>query len=73
MSQIMSLIMSLATGSVPAFEAPVLLAMVCTGVIGRFVSAKLYRKLSAKTTDKLFSGLLVIIFLICCYNAVKWM
>ena len=73
MSQVMSLIVSLATGSVPAFEVPVLLAMVAAGAIGGFVSAKLHRKLSAETTDKLFSGLLVVIFLICCYNAIKWM
>ena len=73
MSQVMSLIVSLATGSVPAFEAPVLVAMVAAGAIGGFVSAKLHRKLSAETTDKLFSGLLVVIFLICCYNAIKWM
>ena len=73
MSQTMSLIMSLVTGSVPAFEVPVLLAMVCAGAIGGFVSTKLHRKLSAETTDKLFSGLLVVIFLICCYNAIKWM
>jgi len=47
--------------------------MVCVGAIGGFVSAKLHRKLSGETTDKLFSGLLVVIFLICCYNAAKWM
>lgn len=73
MSQTMSLVMSLATGSVPAFEVPVLLAMVFAGAIGGFVSAKLHKKLSAETTDKLFSALLVVIFLICCYNAAKWM
>lgn len=73
MSQTMSLIVSIATNSVPVFEAPVLLAMVCAGAIGGFVSAKLHRRLSAETTDKLFSGLLIVIFLICCYNAVKWM
>ena len=72
-SQIMSLGMSVVTGSIPAFELPVLLGMVCAGAIGGFVSARLHRKLSGETTDKLFSGLLVVIFLICCYNAVKWM
>ena len=46
---------------------------VAAGAIGGFVSAKLHRKLSAGTTDKLFSGLLVVIFLIGCYNAIKWM
>ena len=72
-SQMTSLTVSLVTGSVPVFEVPMLLGMVCAGAIGGFVSAKLHRKLSAETTDKLFSGLLVVIFLICCYNAIKWM
>ena len=73
LSQAMSLMMSLAAGSVPAFEVPVLLGMVCAGAIGGFVSARLHKKLSAEITDKLFSALLVVIFLICCYNAIKWM
>ena len=73
LSQAMSLMMSLAAGSVPAFEMPVLLGMVCAGAIGGFVSARLHKKLSAEITDKLFSALLVVIFLICCYNAIKWM
>ena len=72
-SQVTSLVVSLVSGSVPAFEVPMLLGMVCAGAIGGFVSAKLHRKLSAETTDKLFSALLVVIFLICCYNAMKWM
>lgn len=73
LSQTMSLMASLISGKVPAFEWPVLAAMVCAGALGGFVSAKLHKRLSAETTDKLFSGLLVVIFLICCYNAFKWM
>lgn len=72
-SQVTSLVVSLVLGSVPAFEVPMLLGMVCAGAIGGFVSAKLHRRLSSETTDKLFSVLLVVIFLICCYNAIKWM
>lgn len=72
-SQVTSLVVSLVSGSVPAFEVPMLLGMVCAGAIGGFVSAKLHRRLSSETTDKLFSVLLVVIFLICCYNAIKWM
>ena len=71
LSQIASLAISLIGGSVPAFEMPMLVAMVSAGAIGGFVSAKLHRKLSAETTDKLFSALLVVIILICCYNALK--
>ncbi|MBR5288018.1 MAG: sulfite exporter TauE/SafE family protein [Clostridia bacterium] len=72
-SQMMSVIVSLVSGSVPVFEVPVLLAMVSAGALGGFASAKLHKKLSAETTDKLFSCLLVVILLICCYNAAKWM
>lgn len=73
LSQMTSLAMTLISGNVPAFEVPMLLAMVGAGVIGGFVSARLHRKLSAETTDKLFAALLVVIILICCYNAFKWM
>ena len=70
---IASLLLTLGRGTVPAFEWGTLVAMVAAGAIGGFVSAKLHKKLSAETTDKLFSALLVVIFLICCYNAFKWM
>lgn len=71
LSQVTSLAVTLIGGTVPAFEVPMLLAMVSAGVIGGFVSARLHRKLSAETTDKLFAALLVVIILICCYNALK--
>ena len=71
LSQTASLGMSLATGSVPAFEWGVLAAMVSAGAIGGFVSARLHRKLSAQQTDVLFSILLVVILCICVFNAVK--
>jgi len=70
LSQTMSFVVTLISG-VPAFELPMLIAMAGAGVIGGFVSAKLHRKLSAETIDKLFSALLVVIILICCYNALK--
>ena len=70
-SQSMSVGMSLIGGNVPAFEVPVLIAMVLAGALGGTISARLHKKLSAETTDKLFSGLLVVILLICCYNALK--
>ena len=70
-SQTMSVGMSLVGGNVPAFEVPVLIAMVLAGALGGTISARLHRKLSAETTDKLFSALLVVILVICCYNALK--
>lgn len=69
LSQTASLAMSLLTNSVPAFDWLTLAAMVSAGAIGGFVSAKLHKRLSAKQTDVLFSWLLVLILLICVYNA----
>ena len=64
--------MSLITGSVPEFDPLILVAMVAAGALGGFVSAKLHRKLSARTTDRLFIALLIVIFFICVYNAVRF-
>ena len=70
-SQIASLIVTLLTGTVPAFDWGYLAAMVAAGALGGFLSARLHKKLSASTTDKLFIGLLVVIFGICIYNTVR--
>lgn len=71
LSQAASLIVSLTTGKALQFEPLMLIAMVGAGAIGGYVSAKLHKRLSAETTDKLFVGLLCAILLICCYNAVR--
>ncbi len=70
LSQITSLLMTVITGKVPAFDPLILVAMVLAGAIGGFVSSKLHKKLSAETTDALFSGLLCVILAICLYNTV---
>jgi len=69
-SQIASLLMSIVSGSIPAFEPMMLVVMVAAGVIGGNISSKLHKRLSTETTDKLFAALLVLIILICCYNLV---
>lgn len=71
LSQIASLLMSLVTASVPTFQWPMLVAMATAGVLGGLISAQLHRKLSGSQVDQLFSGMLVVIFLICCYNTVQ--
>ena len=45
--------------------------MVAAGVSGGLVASRLHKKLSVQTTDRLFKGLLVVIFLICVYNALR--
>lgn len=71
LSQIASLLMTLLTASVPAFEWQMLAAMAIAGVLGGLISARLHCKLSGGQVDKLFGGMLVVILLICCYNAVR--
>ncbi|MCI6376779.1 MAG: sulfite exporter TauE/SafE family protein [Clostridiales bacterium] len=71
LSQTASLVVSLLTGSVPDFQPMTLVAMVAAGAIGGLVSAKLHRRLSIRQTDRLFCALLVVILLICCYNAAR--
>lgn len=70
-SQIASLAMSLLTAAVPPFEWSHLAAMVIAGALGGTLSARLHKKLSISLTDKLFIGLLTVIFGICIYNAVR--
>lgn len=72
-SQSVSVMMTLLGKGAPAFEAPVLLAMVSAGILGGLISARLHKKLSAQTTDKLFCALLVAILVICGFNACKGM
>ena len=69
-SQIASLMMSVVKGNIPAFDPLMLVVMVAAGIMGGNVAAKLRKSLSTETTDKLFSALLVVIILICCYNLV---
>ena len=71
LSQIASLIFTLATHTVPAFEWTILIAMVGAGALGGVLSSRLRKKLSNELTDRLFIGLLIVILCICVYNAVR--
>lgn len=71
LSQIASLMFSLASNTVPDFNWGMLIAMAGAGALGGFLSSYLHKKLSAELTDKLFIGLLVIILMICAYNAIR--
>lgn len=71
LSQLASLGMVLITASVPAFGWGTLIAMASAGTLGGFISARLQKTLTAKQTDTLFSILLVMILLICIFNAFK--
>lgn len=70
-SQAASLLATLLTGSVPAFQIPALLFMVAGGIGGGIVGRKLNKKMDNKAVDKLFIGLMVLIVAICVYNTVR--
>ena len=71
LSQLASLGMTLVSGTVPDFAWSIFIAMASAGILGGMLSARLQKKLSAARVDTLFAGLLVVILLICVYNALK--
>lgn len=71
LSQLASLGVTLLSGTAPVFDWGVLLAMASAGILGGLLSARLQKKLSAEKVDRLFTILLVVILLICVYNAFR--
>ncbi len=67
-SQALALLTTLLTGTVPEFEAVSLLAMIAGGIGGGILGRALNRHIQAGTVDKLFTGLMAVIILICIYN-----
>lgn len=67
-SQMASLIMSIATGTVPSFEPVFLIVMMIGGVMGGLIGAKFTTKLSEKQIDISFQVLLVVIMFVVSYN-----
>lgn len=70
-SQTCSLLVTLVTGKVPAFDWQSLILMIVGGVSGGFVSSALHKKIDENMTVKLFIGLMVVIIGICAMNAIK--
>ncbi len=71
LSQTANVLVTIVRGTVPQVDWLVLAVMVGAGVLGGFISARLHKKLSVQTTDRLFAGLLVAILCICAFNAVR--
>ena len=71
-SQLASLIVSLATRTVPDIAIGMLVLMVCGGISGGAVGRKVNKKIDEKTVDKLFMGLMVVIIMINVYNIYKF-
>ena len=68
-SQASSFLTSCIQRTIPEFELIYLVLMVAAGILGGMLGAKVNKRISAATTDKLFAGLLLVIVFICFYNA----
>jgi len=68
-SQAASFLTSCVQRTIPDVELLYLVSMVSGGILGGLIGSSVNKKISAATTDKLFTGLLCVIILICCYNA----
>lgn len=71
-SQAASALSTAVQGKIPQFSWALLILMVSGGVLGGTLGHKLNEKLSAHQVDKLFTALLILIILICVYNATRF-
>lgn len=71
-SQTASLITTLVTRSVPQFEPLTLALMIAGGISGGVVGRSLNKRISARTVDRMFLGLMAVIIGISLYNTVRY-
>lgn len=67
-SQSANLLSYFVKGSFPAVPLHYLALMILAGFLGGMIGSNICKKISAETTDRLFSILLALIILICVYN-----
>ena len=72
-SQAASLITTLVTRTVPAFEPATLALMVAGGILGGVVGRVFYRKMREKAVNRLFIALMAVIICISLYNAKRYL
>ena len=71
-SQVTSLLSTLLTGNVPAFESLALVLMVTGGIGGGMLGRKLNRRMNNSAVDKLFIVLMLIIMCISLWNTYRY-
>lgn len=72
-SQAASLANTLIAGTVPEFEAGLLVLMVAGGILGGIGGRIVNRRMDSIMVNHLFIGLMAVIMLICVYNIVQFM
>lgn len=71
-SQATSFLSTIITRTVPEFTVITLVLMVASGILGGVVGRKVNKKIDAKTVDKLFVGLMIVIIGISIMNTLKY-
>ncbi|WP_308588982.1 sulfite exporter TauE/SafE family protein [uncultured Oscillibacter sp.] len=72
LSQLASLLLTIATGSVPEFPPVLFTCMVGGGVLGSMTGRAVNRRIADRTVDRLFLGLLAVLMGICAYNFLRF-
>ena len=73
LAQLANLLISFATGSIPAFPFPVLILMIAGGISGGIVGRSINKRISEQTVDKLFIALMAFIIVLNGYNIYQFM
>ena len=72
-SQLVSLLFTVVSGTVPEFPVVLFVCMVCCGILGGVVGRKINKKIDSKTVSKLFLGLMIVIMGICLWNCYRFL
>ncbi|QTQ16100.1 sulfite exporter TauE/SafE family protein [Treponema parvum] len=72
-SQIMNLVFSVITGSVPDFSWPLLICMIVCGVAGASAGKQVSKKMDNRAVDRLFMGIMLVIIFISVYNVFRFL
>ena len=67
----MSTVTSIPTVDFSVIDPLLIAGMICCGILGGICGRSINKHIDERHVDKLFSGLMVVIVLICVYNAAK--
>ena len=71
-SQLSNLASSVLKGTVPQFVPMELVLMVSAGILGGLAGSEISKKISTETTNKLLAVFLVVVIIMCVYNAYRF-
>ncbi|QQO10225.1 sulfite exporter TauE/SafE family protein [Breznakiella homolactica] len=71
-SQLMNILSTVVTGTVPDFDPLVLVTMIAGGIGGGIIGRGLHKRIRAEAVERLFIGLMAVIIGISVYNAIQY-